>query len=141
MAGEQIIVETKVSASVAEAWDAYTSPDRITQWNFASDDWQCPAASVDLREGGRFSSRMEAKDGSIGFDFAGTYTKLIPNERIEYEFGGRHATVSFTPHDGYTHVQVAFDPDTGHSIDQQRSGWQAILDNFARHAGATSARR
>jgi len=140
MAGEQIIVEAEVSASVTEAWDAYTSPDRIIQWNFASDDWHCPAASVDLREGGRFSSRMEAKDGGAGFDFAGTYTKLIPNKRIEYEFGGRQVTVSFKPHGDYTHVQVTFDAETEHSVDQQRSGWQAILDNFAKHVSATPAR-
>ena len=140
MAIEQIVVETKVRASAAEAWDAYTSPDRIQKWNFASDDWHCPTATVDLREGGRFTSRMEAKDGSVGFDFAGTYTTLSPNNRIEYEFGARQATVSFTPQGDHTHVRVAFDPDTEHSIDQQRSGWQAILDNFAKHVSASSAR-
>ncbi|GGE22278.1 hypothetical protein GCM10011390_47050 [Aureimonas endophytica] len=140
MTDKQVVVEAEVAASAAQSWDAYTSPDRITQWNFASDDWQCPTASVDLREGGRFSSRMEAKDGSAGFDFSGTYTKLVPNERIEYEFGGRRATVSFTPHGDRTHVRVAFDPEAEHSVDQQRSGWQAILDNFAKHVGATSAR-
>ncbi|KQQ81995.1 SRPBCC family protein [Aureimonas sp. Leaf324] len=139
MAAEQIVVETDVPVTQAEAWDAYTDPERIRQWNFASDDWHCPAAVVDLREGGHFSSRMEAKDGSMGFDFAGTYTNLVPHERIEYEFGGRRASIRFTPHGDRTHVRVAFDPETEHSLDQQRSGWQAILDNFGRHLGAAGA--
>jgi uncharacterized protein YndB with AHSA1/START domain len=130
---ERITVETSVRAPVAEAWDAYTTPDRIRQWNFASDDWHCPAASVDLREGGAFRSRMEAKDGSMGFDFAGTYTAVVPHERIDTAFGDRHASVVFQPAGEGTLVRVSFDPETEHSLDQQRQGWQAILDNFRRH--------
>jgi uncharacterized protein YndB with AHSA1/START domain len=139
MAQGKIVVEATVPAAAAEAWNAYTSPDRIKQWNFASDDWHCPAASVDLREGGQFTARMEARDGSFGFDFAGTYTRLIENERIEYEFGGRQATVDFTPHGHQTHVRVTFDPESDFPIEQQRDGWQSILDNFARHLASSSA--
>ncbi|GJD33786.1 SRPBCC family protein [Methylobacterium aerolatum] len=136
MPQDQIVVETMVPVPVAEAWDAYTSPHRIPHWNFASDDWHCPSASVDLREGGRFSSRMEAKDGSMGFDFAGTYTKVIENERIDYDIGGRSATVMFMPQAEHTRIRVSFDPETSFPIEQQRNGWQAILDNFAKYLGA-----
>lgn len=139
MAREQITVEVTVPAPPAEAWNAYTSPDRIKQWNFASDDWHCPSASVDLREGGAFTARMEAKDGSLGFDFAGTYTRLVEQARIEYAVGDRLATVVFTPRGRQTHVTVTFDPESTFPVDQQRRGWQAILDNFARHVGASAA--
>lgn len=139
MAQGKLVVETTVPATAAEAWNAYTSPDRIKQWNFASDDWHCPAANVDLREGGQFTSRMEAKDGSFGFDFVGTYTTLIENKRIEYEFGDRRAAIDFTPHGCQTLVRVTFDPDSEFPIEQQRNGWQSILDNFAKHLAASSA--
>ena len=85
----KITVETIVKAPVAKVWHGYTTPEAITQWNAASDDWHTTKATVDLRVGGEFSSRMEAKDGSFGFDFAGTYTKVVPNELIEYSFGDR----------------------------------------------------
>jgi uncharacterized protein YndB with AHSA1/START domain len=94
------------------------------------------AATVDLREGGAFSSRMEAKDGSAGFDFAGTYTKIVPHELIEYAFGDRKARVTFTPETDGVRVRVTFDSEQTHSAEQQRTGWQAILDNFARHVEA-----
>jgi uncharacterized protein YndB with AHSA1/START domain len=136
MAGERIIVETLVDAPVDVAWDAYTSPDHVTQWNFASDDWHCPSASADLRDGGTFTSRMEAKDGSFGFDFEGTYTKVVENERIDYSFGDRTATVEFVPQGYKVLVRVSFEPENEFPEDQQRSGWQAILDNYARHAGS-----
>ena len=135
MQKQTITVETTVAAPVEQAWEAYTSPAHIQQWNFASDDWHCPAATVDLGEGGQFSWRMEARDGSVGFDFAGTYTTIQKPERIEYEFGGRYAIVTFTPRGADTHVSVSFDPESTHSPEDQRAGWQAILDNFARHAG------
>jgi len=132
----RITVETNVRAPVEAVWVAYTSPADIKQWNAASDDWHTTAASVDLREGGQFSSRMEAKNGSMGFDFAGTYTRIIPNKRIEYSFGDRTAEVAFEPgRDGVT-VRVTFDAETTHPEDMQRSGWQAILNNFARHVEA-----
>ena len=98
-----------------------------------SDDWHTTSASVDLREGGTFSSRMEARDGSVGFDFAGTYTKIIAHKLIEYSFGDRSAQVGFTPHPTGVGVRVTFDSDPTHSTEQQRGGWQAILNNLARH--------
>jgi uncharacterized protein YndB with AHSA1/START domain len=129
----KITVETLVNAPIAKVWSAYTTPADIKQWNAASDDWHTTAASVDLREGGNFSSRMEAKDGSMGFDFAGTYTKIIPHERIEYAFGDRAAVVEFLSSDKGIAVRVTFDAETTFSIDQQRDGWQAILNNFTKH--------
>ena len=93
----KITVETKVAAPVETVWEAYTTPEDIKQWNAASNDWHTTSASVDLREGGTFSSRMEAKDGSAGFDFAGTYTKIVEHKLIEYSFGDRMAQVEFTP--------------------------------------------
>lgn len=133
---QQIIVETTVAAPIEKVWSAYTSPEDIKQWNAASDDWHTTRAEVDLREGGAFSSRMEAKDGSFGFDFAGTYTKIVRHERIEYSFGDRTAQVVFEPAGKGVKVRVSFDPETEHPIDMQRDGWQAILDNFARHVAA-----
>src|SRR4029453_18667838 len=93
----KINVETTVAAPIEQVWRAYTTLAEIKQWNAASDDWHTTAASVDLREGGAFSSRMEAKDGSMGFDFAGTYTKIVEHKLIEYSFGDRMAQVEFTP--------------------------------------------
>jgi uncharacterized protein YndB with AHSA1/START domain len=129
----QIKVETLVNAPIAKIWSAYTTPEDIKQWNAASDDWHTTAASVDLREGGAFTSRMEAKDGSFGFDFAGTYTKLIPHQLIEYSFGERVGIVEFIPTEQGVTVRVTFDAESTHSIDEQRDGWQAILNNFAKH--------
>lgn len=133
MAAQKITVATTVRAPLEQVWAAYTTPDDIRQWNAASDDWHTTAATVDLREGGAFSSRMEAKDGSMGFDFAGTYTKIEPLRRIEYAFGDRVAQVAFTPEADAVAVRVTFDAESEHPIDMQRTGWQAILDNFARH--------
>ena len=132
----KINVETTVAAPIEQVWRAYTTPADIKQWNAASDDWHTTAASVDLREGGAFSSRMEAKDGSMGFDFAGTYTKIVPNKLIEYAFGDRAAQVEFSPGPKGVLVRVTFDAEETHSVEQQRAGWQAILDRFARHAEA-----
>lgn len=129
----KIIVSTVVAAPIADVWRAYTTPEDIMAWNAASDDWHTTAATVDLRVGGAFSSRMEAKDGSFGFDFAGTYTRVVPQALIEYAFGDRTATVEFTDGAGGVTVSVTFDAETTHTEEQQRSGWQSILDNFARH--------
>ncbi len=133
----KISVETLVNAPVAKVWDAYTTPADIKQWNTASPDWHTVAASVDLRVGGAFSSRMEAKDGSIGFDFAGTYTKLVPEKLIEYSVGERQVVVEFISSEKAVKVCTTFDAETTHSIDQQRDGWQAILNNFAKYVQAT----
>ena len=128
-----ITVETIVSAPIEEVWRAYTTPEDIKQWNAASDDWHTTAAEVDLRVGGAFSSRMEAKDGSMGFDFAGTYTNIVKHKLIEYSFGDRAAQVEFADSPEGVRVSVTFDSEQTHSIEQQRDGWQAILNNFTRH--------
>ena len=132
----KITVETTVAAPVEEVWRAYTTPEDIKRWNAASHDWHTTTATVDLRVGGAFSSRMEAKDGSMGFDFAGTYTKLVEYKLIEYSFGDRTAQVEFAPGPNGVKVRVTFDSEQTHSIEQQRDGWQAILNNFARHVEA-----
>lgn len=134
--GQKIIVETIVAAPIESVWRAYVTPDDIKQWNAASDDWHTTAASVDLRVGGAFSSRMEAKDGSFGFDFAGVYTKIIEQRLIEYDFGDRKAKVEFAPAEAGARVRVEFDSEATHSVEQQREGWQAILNRFARHVEA-----
>jgi uncharacterized protein YndB with AHSA1/START domain len=136
----KITVETNVAAPMETVWEAYTTPEDIKQWNTASNDWHTTAASVDLREGGAFSSRTEAKDGSMGFDFAGTYTKIIKHRLIEYSFGGRTAQVVFTPEPKGVGVRVTFDSETTHSTEQQRDGWQAILNKFARYVRASGDR-
>jgi uncharacterized protein YndB with AHSA1/START domain len=133
----KISVETIIPATLERVWRAYTTPADIQQWNAASDDWHTTAATVDLREGGAFSSRMEAKDGSAGFDFEGTYTRIVEQERIEYAFGDREARVDFDETPGGVRVRVTFDSEATHSIEQQQAGWQAILDNFRRHVMAT----
>ena len=132
----KITVEALVKAPVGKVWSAYTTPEDIKQWNTASPDWHTTSAAVDLRVGGAFTSRMEAKDGSFGFDFAGTYTKVVPNELIEYAFGDRIGVVEFKSSAQGVTVRVTFDAEDQHSTEQQRQGWQAILDNFARHVEA-----
>lgn len=129
----KIVVSTIVAAPIHEVWRAYTTPEDIKLWNTASADWHTTAASVDLRPGGTFSSRMEAKDGSFGFDFAGEYTKVVPHQLIEYAFGDRVGVVEFAQGVQGVTVTVTFDSESTHSEDQQRTGWQAILDSFARH--------
>jgi uncharacterized protein YndB with AHSA1/START domain len=129
----KITVEAIIQAPVAQVWAAYTTPADIKQWNHASDDWHTTQSTVDLREGGTFSSRMEAKDGSFGFDFAGTYTRIIPHEYIEYAFGDRTCVVEFINGANGVEVRVTFDAETEHSEEQQQEGWQAILNNFAKH--------
>lgn len=136
----KITVETKVAASLETVWDAWNDPDDIVQWNAASDDWQTTKATSDFRVGGRFSSRMEAKDGSMGFDFGGTFTVIDPHRRIEFALDdSREVQVEFIDgHDGVT-VRETFDADEDHPSEHQRSGWQAILDRFARHVEAKPA--
>jgi uncharacterized protein YndB with AHSA1/START domain len=129
----KITVEAKVKAPVAKVWSDYTTPDDIKQWNTASADWHTTKSTVDLREGGAFSSRMEAKDGSFGFDFAGTYTKIVTNKLIEYSFGDRMCAVEFVTGVNDVTVRVTFDAEVENPVEQQRQGWQAILNNFARH--------
>jgi uncharacterized protein YndB with AHSA1/START domain len=135
----KITVSTVVKAPIAEVWRAYTSPEDIKIWNTASPDWHTTASTVDLRVGGKFSSRMEAKDGSFGFDFAGEYTKVVPNKCIEYTFGARLGTVDFACGPTGTAVTVTCDGEDTHSEEQQRAGWQAILDNFSRYVSSRSS--
>jgi uncharacterized protein YndB with AHSA1/START domain len=132
----KITIETNVKAPIAKVWSAWTTPSDIKQWNTASDDWHTTKAAVDLRVGGEFSSRMEAKDGSFGFDFAGTYTKIVPNELLEFSFGDRSATVEFSTMANGVHIRETFDAETENSVEQQRSGWQSILNNFAKYVEA-----
>ena len=132
----KITIETTVKAPINKVWSAWTSPEDIKQWNAASDDWHTTQASVDLREGGAFSSRMEAKDGSFGFDFAGIYTKVVTNELLEFTFGDRAAKVEFLNGENGVLVRETFDAETEHPIEMQRQGWQAILNNFAKHVEA-----
>lgn len=129
----KITIETTVAAPMADAWRAWTTPAAIMQWNAASDDWHTTAASVDLRVGGAFSSRMEARDGSMGFDFAGTYTRIVPHELLECAFGDRVLVVAFVAGAAGVTVRETFDAEDTHPVEQQRAGWQAILDRFARH--------
>jgi len=131
-----ITIETLVRAPIDKVWRAYTSPEDIIQWNAASDDWHTTSSSVELRVGGTFSSRMEAKDGSFGFDFAGTYTKIIPNELIEYAFGDRSASVQFMQTSDGVKVRITFVAETEHSVEEQEQGWQSILNKFASHVEA-----
>lgn len=131
----KITVETRIHAPADRVWQAWNTPAEVMQWNAASDDWHTTHAEVDLREGGRFTSRMEAKDGSMGFDFTGVYGAVIPEQRIEYAMeDGRTVQVTFINNgDGSTMVRETFDAESVHSEAQQRQGWQAILDNFKRH--------
>lgn len=131
-----ITVETTIAAPLTEVWRAYTTPEDIVQWNAASDDWHCPHAEVDLRAGGAFCWRMQARDGSAGFDFEGRYTRVEPQRLIAYDFGDRQARVEFAETAAGVQVRVTFDPETVYPLEQQRAGWQAILDNFARHVAA-----
>ena len=132
----KITVETIVNAPAAKVWSAYTTPDDIKQWNAASDDWHTTTSKVDLRVGGLFTSRMEAKDGSFGFDFAGTYTRIVPNELLEFSFGDRACVVEFVSGANGVTVRVTFDAETENPVDMQRQGWQAILNNFGKYVEA-----
>jgi uncharacterized protein YndB with AHSA1/START domain len=130
----KITVETLVKATLDSVWDAWNNPDDINQWNAASDDWHTTRSAVDLREGGKFSARMEARDGSAGFDFEGTYTRVVPQRLIEYRMeDGREVRVEFSETDEGVQVRETFDAETENAPEVQRGGWQAILDNFARH--------
>lgn len=129
----KITVESNIPAPIEKVWRAYTTPEDIQRWNAASDDWHTTAATVDLRAGGRFSYRMEAKDASMGFDFAGTYTNVVENRLIEYSLGERSVRVEFLDGAKGVSVRVTFDGEPTQSVEQQRHGWQCILDSFARH--------
>ncbi len=126
----QITVETTVNAALQDVWSSWTTPADIMVWNTASDDWHTTASQVDLRDGGAFSSRMEAKDGSMGFDFHGNYTRVEPMSVIDAMMMDRALTVTFTQTENGVLVRETFDAEDTHPIDAQTAGWQAILDNF-----------
>src|SRR4051812_43538315 len=130
----KITVETLVDAPIERVWEAWNNPEDIKQWNAASDDWHTTSSTVDLRVGGQFSSRMEAKDGSFGFDFGGTYTQVNPQRSIQYVMGdGREVTVEFLQRDVGVLVRNTFDAESQNPEEMQRTGWQAISDSFGRH--------
>lgn len=132
-----ITIKTVVEAPVEEVWAAWTQPDHIVRWNFASDDWQCPRAELDLSEGGRFNYRMEAKDGSMGFDLEGTFASIEPTKHIHYVLDDdRRVSVNFLESEGKTTVSETFEAEEENSVELQQQGWQAILDNFKAHVEA-----
>ena len=134
----RITVRVSVQAPLEKVWEYFTQPEHITKWNHASPDWHAPHAKNDLRSGGTFLFRMESVDGSEGFDFKGTYTAVVPHERIEYAIeGGRHVSTTFRQDHDTTTVTTTFDAENENPLDMQRTGWQSILDNFKTHVLAS----
>ena len=135
----KITVKTTVQTSIEKVWTLWTEPTHITKWNTASDDWHTPYAENDLRVGGKFLSRMEAKDGSFGFDFGGIYDEVLLHKVIAYTLGdGRKVNITFQGQDNETEITVTFDAETENPIEFQQQGWQAILDNFKKYAEQTT---
>lgn len=133
----KITIETLVKADRNKVWETWNNPEDIKKWNAASDDWHTPHSTVDLRKGGKFTARMEAKDGSMGFDFEGVYTRIVPQEAIEYRMeDGREVQIEFIERPEGVLVKETFDAETQNEPEMQRAGWQSILDNFGRYAEA-----
>ena len=131
---QTITVETTVNAPEAKVWHYWTEPGHIIHWNNASDDWHTPRAENDLKVGGRFNFRMEARDGSMGFDFEGTYDKVEPKKLIAYTMDdGRKVKITFEPEGERTKIVEISEAETTHTVDMQRDGWQAILNNFKKY--------
>lgn len=130
---QPITITTTIISDIQKVWDMWTGPEHITKWNFASPDWECPKAENDVRIGGNFSSTMAARDGSMSFDFAGTYTNVIPLELLVYSFGDRTATVSFMAQGDSVLITETFDPETENPREMQEAGWQSILNNFKQY--------
>lgn len=129
-----ITIETLISATADKVWDFYTQPEHVTRWNFATDDWHCPKAENDMKIGGRYSARMEAKDGSFGFDFEAVYDEIIPFEKIVYTIeDGRKVITVFENLNNTTKVTTIFEAENQNPVDMQKAGWQAILNNFKRY--------
>lgn len=134
MTPPKITIQATVSADRQKTWNFYTQPEHITEWNFASEDWHCPAATNELRVGGKFLAIMEAKDGSFGFDFEAVYDEIVPGESFVYTMtDGRQVAVSLESQGQQTEITVTFEAETQHSLDMQQSGWQAILNNFKKY--------
>ncbi|UKT64679.1 SRPBCC domain-containing protein [Pedobacter mucosus] len=125
-----ITVSTTVNSEAKKVWEYYTKPTHIVNWNFADPSWHCPSAENDMKLGGTYKARMEAKDGSFGFDFEAVYSEISAGKSFTYEFGGRKATVLFNDLGNQTEVVVTFDAEQENSIELQKNGWQAILENF-----------
>jgi uncharacterized protein YndB with AHSA1/START domain len=135
MSPDAITVEVVVAAPIDRAWEAWTAPEHITKWCFASDDWEAPRAESDLRTGGKFVTIMAAKDGSAKFDFGGEFTDVVPQERADYRMGdGRRAHVRFAHEEGGVRVTETFEIEHENPAEMQRAGWQAILENFKKYA-------
>lgn len=135
MSTNRIAVDVTISADIKKVWDNYTNPEHITQWNFASDEWHCPKAENDIKVGGKLRSRMEAKDGSWGFDFEAVYDEVINLQRFTYTMtDGRKATTVFDALGDKTKVMITFDAESENPVEMQREGWQAILENFKNYA-------
>ncbi|MDX5437944.1 MAG: SRPBCC family protein [Pontibacter sp.] len=130
-----LVVETVVQAPADKVWELWTTPAHITQWNFATDEWHCPRAENNITPGGRLAWRMEAKDGSMGFDYTGVYEEVVPQQLIRYKLeDGREVSIRFDDLAGKTKVTESFEAKDSHAAEQQRAGWQAILDNFRKYA-------
>ncbi|HEU5148219.1 MAG TPA: SRPBCC family protein [Chryseosolibacter sp.] len=133
-----ITVQADVNAPIEKVWKYWTEPQHITQWCAASDDWHAPYAENDVRKDGKFKTTMAAKDGSVSFDFEGVYTRVDPNKRIDYAMSdGRTVSLIFSGNGNSTHISETFDPENTHSLEQQREGWQAILNNFKAYTERT----
>lgn len=131
MPQEKIQIEAFVNAPVAKVWKYWTEPQFITQWNFAIPEWHCPRATIDLRVGGKYSARMEAKDKSFGFDFEATYDEVVPNQRLSYAMpDGRKVITQFKTAGNATQVTTIFDAEQQNPVEMQKNGWQSILNNF-----------
>lgn len=133
----QIIIDSTIHAKLDKVWASWTEPQHITKWNFADPSWQCPSASNDLKVGGKYSARMEAKDGSFGFDFEGVYDEVVTQKKLSYAMAdGRKVKTTFESVGGDTRVTTVFDAETENSIDMQKQGWQSILNNFKKYVEA-----
>jgi uncharacterized protein YndB with AHSA1/START domain len=129
-----ISITALVHNDLKKSWESYTLPQHVIQWNFASDDWQCPSASNSLSVGGKYIARMEAKDGSFGFDFEAIYDEVIIEEKLAYTMpDGRKATITFEQIENNTRVEVSFNAEMENPIEMQQDGWQAILNNFKKY--------
>ncbi len=132
---ETITIEILVSSSIERVWDFWTKPEHIIKWNYASEDWYAPRAENDVRIGGKFLSRMEAKDGSFGFDFEGIYDEIKTNEKIAYTLlDDRKVSISFSPTENGVEITETFEAENENSLELQKQGWQAILNNFKTYA-------
>lgn len=127
----KITISAIIKADTKKVWNYYTQPKHIINWNFADPSWHCPEATNDMKIGGHYKARMEAKDGSYGFDFEAVYTEIIDGKSFTYEFGNRYSIVSLEQHsDNETELKIVFDPENENSVEMQKQGWQSILNNF-----------